>query len=356
MIALEARDLVVEVGGKIVVRDLSFDLRAGDKIGVVGRNGAGKTSTMKVLAGEEEPGGGTLVRRGAVGYLRQDPRQHRAEDDDLASRTRIGGARAGRPVAPPREGPGRTGRVARRALDPPVLPSGGGVHDARRLPGRSGRRRRSWPASGWPRTGSAAREDVVRRGAPTARAREDPLRWLGPAPARRADEPPRRRREDVADEVPRELQRRADGDQPRHRAARRVDHTDPAPRPRRESSSTGAPTRSTAPPAPWTKSGSPSSPRVRTAEIKRLKTLADSMRGQTVKRARVAKSLDSRVARLRVGEGRRTVPREARALPVPRAARTAAAPCWSSRTSRSPTADRRCSPTSRSRSDGGSAC
>jgi ATPase subunit of ABC transporter with duplicated ATPase domains len=35
-----------------------------------------------------------------------------------------------------------------------------------------------------------------------------------------------------------------------------------------------------------------------TAEIKRLKTLADSMRGQTVKRARVAKSLDSRVARL----------------------------------------------------------
>ncbi|HJX07189.1 MAG TPA: ABC-F family ATP-binding cassette domain-containing protein, partial [Actinomycetota bacterium] len=35
-----------------------------------------------------------------------------------------------------------------------------------------------------------------------------------------------------------------------------------------------------------------------TAEIKRLKTLADTMRGQTVKRARVAKSLDSRVARL----------------------------------------------------------
>jgi ATPase subunit of ABC transporter with duplicated ATPase domains len=84
MIALEARDLVVEVGGKIVVDGLSFDLRTGDKVGVVGRNGAGKTSTMKVLAGEDEPGGGTLVRRGAVGYLRQDPRQHRAEDDDLA--------------------------------------------------------------------------------------------------------------------------------------------------------------------------------------------------------------------------------------------------------------------------------
>jgi ATPase subunit of ABC transporter with duplicated ATPase domains len=84
MIALEARDLVVEVGGKIVVSELSFDLRSGDKIGVVGRNGAGKTSTMKVLAGESEAGGGTIIVRGAVGYLRQDPRQHRAEDDDLA--------------------------------------------------------------------------------------------------------------------------------------------------------------------------------------------------------------------------------------------------------------------------------
>jgi ATPase subunit of ABC transporter with duplicated ATPase domains len=84
LIALEARDLVVEIGGKIVVESLSFDLRTGDKVGVVGRNGAGKTSTMKVLAGEEEPAGGTVVRRGSVGYLRQDPRQHRAEDDDLS--------------------------------------------------------------------------------------------------------------------------------------------------------------------------------------------------------------------------------------------------------------------------------
>jgi ATPase subunit of ABC transporter with duplicated ATPase domains len=84
MIALEARDLVVEVGGKIVVESLTFDLRPGDKIGVVGRNGAGKTSTMKVLAGEDEPAGGSVLRRGSVGYLRQDPRQHRAEDEDLA--------------------------------------------------------------------------------------------------------------------------------------------------------------------------------------------------------------------------------------------------------------------------------
>ena len=78
MIALEVRDLIVEVGGKIVVEGLSFDLRPDDKVGVVGRNGAGKTSTMKVLTGEVEPAGGSVLRRGSVGYLRQDPRQHRA--------------------------------------------------------------------------------------------------------------------------------------------------------------------------------------------------------------------------------------------------------------------------------------
>jgi ATPase subunit of ABC transporter with duplicated ATPase domains len=80
MTVLEVRDLTVEAGGAPVVRDLTFDLRAGDKVGVVGRNGAGKTSTLKVLAGEEPPAGGSVTARGSIGYLRQDPRQHRADD------------------------------------------------------------------------------------------------------------------------------------------------------------------------------------------------------------------------------------------------------------------------------------
>ena len=81
MTSLEAIDLSVEAGGLTVVQGLSFTLRAGDKVGVVGRNGAGKTSTLKVLAGEAHPAAGTIVRRGALGYLRQDPRQHREDDE-----------------------------------------------------------------------------------------------------------------------------------------------------------------------------------------------------------------------------------------------------------------------------------
>ena len=57
--------------------------RAATRSGVVGRNGAGKTSTLRVLAGEMPPESGTVERRGALGYLRQDPRQHR--DDDATS-------------------------------------------------------------------------------------------------------------------------------------------------------------------------------------------------------------------------------------------------------------------------------
>jgi ATPase subunit of ABC transporter with duplicated ATPase domains len=84
MIPLEVRGLAVEAGGIPVVDDLSFTLRSGEKMGVVGRNGAGKTSTLKVLAGEQAAASGSIVRRGAVGYLRQDPRQHRADDDVMA--------------------------------------------------------------------------------------------------------------------------------------------------------------------------------------------------------------------------------------------------------------------------------
>ena len=81
MSTLDVRDLSVEAGGLTVVERLSFSLRAGDKVGVVGRNGAGKTSTLKVLAREDLPACGTIEVRGALGYLRQDPRQHRDDDD-----------------------------------------------------------------------------------------------------------------------------------------------------------------------------------------------------------------------------------------------------------------------------------
>ncbi len=71
---LEGRALGVEVGGRLVVADATFTVASGDKVGLVGRNGAGKTSFLKVLAGDAQPASGTLVRKGALGYLSQEPR------------------------------------------------------------------------------------------------------------------------------------------------------------------------------------------------------------------------------------------------------------------------------------------
>ncbi|MCA1846420.1 MAG: ATP-binding cassette domain-containing protein, partial [Actinobacteria bacterium] len=81
---LQVRALSVEVGGRLVVDGASFTVRAGDKVGLVGRNGAGKTSMLKVLAGEAAAAAGAALRQGGLGYLPQDPRPHGAGVDSTA--------------------------------------------------------------------------------------------------------------------------------------------------------------------------------------------------------------------------------------------------------------------------------
>ncbi len=78
---LSARNLSVEVGGRLTLVEASFTVRAGDKVGLVGRNGAGKTSMLKVLGGERDPAAGVVHVQGGLGYLPQDPR---AEGDGTA--------------------------------------------------------------------------------------------------------------------------------------------------------------------------------------------------------------------------------------------------------------------------------
>src|SRR6185503_643061 len=62
----------------------SLSLRAGDKVGLVGRNGVGKTSLLKVLSGEAPAAAGVVARTGAVGYLSQDPSPRGAGLDGTA--------------------------------------------------------------------------------------------------------------------------------------------------------------------------------------------------------------------------------------------------------------------------------
>ncbi|HEY6533692.1 MAG TPA: ABC-F family ATP-binding cassette domain-containing protein [Acidimicrobiales bacterium] len=78
---LIVKDLVVEIGGKTVVDGVAFQVSAGDKVGLVGRNGAGKTTLFRVLGGDDEPRAGSVRRPTEAGYLSQDPRQDAVPDD-----------------------------------------------------------------------------------------------------------------------------------------------------------------------------------------------------------------------------------------------------------------------------------
>jgi ATPase subunit of ABC transporter with duplicated ATPase domains len=78
---LTVRDLVVEVGAKRIVDGVTLQVRPGEKVGLVGRNGAGKTTLLRVLGGADAPRAGVIRRGGATGYLSQDPRSDAVPDD-----------------------------------------------------------------------------------------------------------------------------------------------------------------------------------------------------------------------------------------------------------------------------------
>src|SRR5689334_18608328 len=60
-------------GTTVLLDDVSLGVAAGERIGVVGRNGGGKTTLLSVLTGREEPDSGRVTRRGdiALGVLDQ---------------------------------------------------------------------------------------------------------------------------------------------------------------------------------------------------------------------------------------------------------------------------------------------
>ena len=62
---LEVRDLRKRFGGLVAVNGMSFDLHAGEILGLIGPNGSGKSTAMKLIMGVERPSGGTIRLNGA---------------------------------------------------------------------------------------------------------------------------------------------------------------------------------------------------------------------------------------------------------------------------------------------------
>ena len=72
---LSVENISRSYGERVLFEQLSFGLNKGDKVALIANNGSGKTSMLKIIAGEDVSEGGAItLRKGIrIGYLNQDP-------------------------------------------------------------------------------------------------------------------------------------------------------------------------------------------------------------------------------------------------------------------------------------------
>jgi ATPase subunit of ABC transporter with duplicated ATPase domains len=90
---LSARGVSVAYGALVVLHDVDLVVNAGDRIAVVGPNGVGKSTLLRVLAAELPPDSGVVSATGTVGYLPQE-RDRRDGESALAYLARRTGVAA----------------------------------------------------------------------------------------------------------------------------------------------------------------------------------------------------------------------------------------------------------------------
>jgi ATP-binding cassette subfamily F protein 3 len=68
------QNVTFEFGARVIVSDATWHIQPGDRIGLIGYNGTGKSTLLKVLVGEYAPSAGTVEkgRDTTIGYLHQD--------------------------------------------------------------------------------------------------------------------------------------------------------------------------------------------------------------------------------------------------------------------------------------------
>ena len=75
---IQLADISKTFGVRTLLEHVTWQIGDGDRVGLCGPNGAGKTTLLKLLAGFEEPDGGTVVKPAGltIGYLPQDGLTH----------------------------------------------------------------------------------------------------------------------------------------------------------------------------------------------------------------------------------------------------------------------------------------
>ena len=92
--SLVARQITKHHGSDVILDSVSLSLGAASRVGVVGANGVGKTTLLRILAGLDQPDSGDVARVPAwttVGYLPQEPERRKGETllAHLARRTGV---------------------------------------------------------------------------------------------------------------------------------------------------------------------------------------------------------------------------------------------------------------------------
>ena len=75
MVAISTSELSLSFGTDVILKDVSFSVNDGDRVGIIGVNGAGKTSLFRLITGQYTPDSGAVyIQKGhTVGMLEQNP-------------------------------------------------------------------------------------------------------------------------------------------------------------------------------------------------------------------------------------------------------------------------------------------
>ncbi len=73
---LQIENLTKSYGDRMLFSDVTFGVYEGDKIGIIAKNGTGKSTLLNIIAGNESPDSGNVIFRNGlrVGILEQSPR------------------------------------------------------------------------------------------------------------------------------------------------------------------------------------------------------------------------------------------------------------------------------------------
>ena len=71
---LNLTNITVSFGGRDLYKNISFQINSKDKIGIAGKNGAGKSTMLKLITGEQQPTSGkiNITKSQSIGYLPQE--------------------------------------------------------------------------------------------------------------------------------------------------------------------------------------------------------------------------------------------------------------------------------------------